>query len=356
MLSRVFEIENLNDIIESEIEKKINNKYNLNIINEEEEEIWKDIVRWREEAVEFDNLGKEYQKEVDELENKIVAAKKTLNGLNLKYIKKVEGTGLQCSRLTRRRSGQDSIMFENPDGAICWMSIPKEAKKLDLPTIDLYGDKEARQREIEKIDAFAREHADELKKNEFEKQELTYEEKIIQRVEDFDKSNRRKEDTEEISNLWDYWKIIKTSQLFAGIEGDNATCYTADLDLIKQGYRHNDCLDDEELILLGDEMQRVSDEVKKLRKDKKPLKYEEDPQNDKRGYCECGNFADCGYFKEGKLFIGCESCCKINKEPFEFLCGECRQPTKAMRYVRVNRDGFLICGKCYGNLKKDRRI
>lgn len=88
---------------------------------------------------------------------------------------------------------------------------------------------------------------------------------IAERVDYFDKQNRRKDDTEEISYLLDYWRLVKFSQLSAGLEGDSLLVYESYFDKIKVGETRK-CLNiNKNPILIGDELQRIMDEVNRLR-------------------------------------------------------------------------------------------
>ena len=218
---------------------------------------------------------------------------------------------------------------------------------------------EARQKEIEKLDQFAIEHAEEIKQRAEQiehKPELSFGEKIENWALEDDKANRWASDTPEISYLWDYWRSIKIMQ-YAAHGDETSSSYKADLELIKQGYKENDCLDDEELITHGEELDRIQAEVTRLRKEAGLIKSRVRLEDMKAEafICRCGAEAEFGYKGEidNKVVLirCCQDCARIeakNKHKFEVICDGCKRPILIIGYGKLNREGNIICGECGG--------
>lgn len=122
MSNKLFEEVRLAVIEPSEIEDKITKQYGLEEINKEEERIWEEICKLKSTGRSLEKLTG-YEEKLKKIENDIISRIRYLSVLNNRYLEKMGNTGLQCSRLTRRRAGQSSIMFQNPDGGLSWMSV-----------------------------------------------------------------------------------------------------------------------------------------------------------------------------------------------------------------------------------------
>jgi len=339
-----FKEEKCADIVESEVEKNVCKKYNINLneIIKREHEYWKNrcVLQERGRILEKLNAAHgdgRYNDEIDECIDEIMALDKVEGKYSEDNIKLIGSNTIQCSRLARRRTGQTSIMFENPDGTLCWMSY-SESKASKEEKIDYYS-----KEYLAKSDEIHKDRIEAAKK----KQEMEVKKPYAERLEDhaniLDKANRRLEDSEEISNLLDYWKICKLSQLFAGVEGDTITCFKADLNKIKKAGVDKVKVDtNADTILVPDELQRVMEEVNKLRNDKPKAKYEDEVKAKRaNNICSCGR-GPIGYIIQNTKRV-CLNCAKESKIKMSFKCAKGPHIVDNAKYAIIGDDNEVYC-------------
>lgn len=65
--------------------------------------------------------------------------------------------------------------------------------------------------------------------------------------------------------------------------------------------------------------------------------------------CECGEKAEFGYKGNEGLILCCQGCARAeakNKHKFDMICAGCGKYVMIAGYVKLNREGQLICGDC----------
>ena len=315
MNNEIFKELKLGNIIDSNIEKEFNGKYNLYGLIQLEESVWQEIADLKEEGIECERIGN-CEQEIDECKKNIIEKIKYLNKIAQQYLLKCNNKVAQ-SRMTCRRTGHNMIMERMPDGEILWSDYVSERELQLAPD---------RYKEVAS-----------MKQEEYDYEGI----KELGEITEKGKHKKRRYDLYSLRYrlLWEYYDEIITACRIEGDIDQLATCAPRN---IFGDFKYNFSKE----VVRRDEIIRILVEIDKERGYVPGKRIEDQESGDKRVMCECGSIANaCNEANTRK----CEDCCKKDKRKYnyEFICSGCGSNINNMKYALVDKENKLACTKCY---------